>query len=56
MILPLQQLGQWWPTNMLPLKMEVHVHMIGNLDERYPLVHAVVLAVEHHLTGMNGLR
>jgi hypothetical protein len=28
--------------------MEIHVYMVCNLDERYALVHAVILAVEDH--------
>ena len=32
----------------LPFEQEIYVYMIGDLDERNPLVHPVILAVEDH--------
>ena len=43
-----ERLGQWRSAHVLPLEMEIHIHMVRNTNERYALIHAVVLAVEDH--------
>jgi len=40
---------------VLPLEVEIHANMARNLDERYIVVHAVILAVQLPLLLFTGV-